>query len=223
MVIENQFQTRLETPLFIIGVGRSGTSLLQSMLNAHSEITFLPETHFFRNYVAYPNVRRRMEALETDALSHVLDQDSDFLRAGIPPGELIAFSEADSPDMVELYDILLQRYMENEGGNIVGDKDPRNIDHLRAMHSVYPKARVIHIIRDPRDVVLSRMKAAWSAHRPYWLHLLIYRAQLGEGRRLGKRLFGASYLEIQYEHLLRFPKKCWQRSAGTPGWPSNLV
>jgi len=37
------------TPIFIVGVGRSGTSLVQSMLNAHSKIAFPPETHFVRN------------------------------------------------------------------------------------------------------------------------------------------------------------------------------
>ena len=39
-------------PIFIIGVGRSGTSLLQSMLNSHSKIAFTPETHFIRSYMS---------------------------------------------------------------------------------------------------------------------------------------------------------------------------
>ena len=39
-------------PIFIVGVGRSGTSLLQAMLNAHSKITFTPETHFIKSYLS---------------------------------------------------------------------------------------------------------------------------------------------------------------------------
>ena len=51
-------------PIFIIGVGRSGTSLLQSMLNAHKDISFPPETHFIRYYLIkkynYDNVKNKL-------------------------------------------------------------------------------------------------------------------------------------------------------------------
>lgn len=207
MLAENKM-TGLDTPpIFIIGVGRSGTSLLQSMLHAHSQVTFLPETHFFRNYIAYPGIRQQMEAMPWSDLRKKLEKDEDLKRAEVSVSALVEASHHDSPDMVELYDQLLSTYLNREGGRIVGDKDPRNIDHLQAIHRVYPAAKVLHIIRDPRDVLLSRMKAAWSAHRPYWMHLLIYNAQFGKGRRLGRDLFGPAYLEVQYEHLIQQPEQ----------------
>ena len=207
MVAENKI-TRLDTPpVFIIGVGRSGTSLLQSMLHAHSQVTFLPETHFFRNYIAYTSIRQQMEKMPLPGLLQKLDEDEDLKRAGIPASLLVEANRNSRPDMVTLYDRLLSMYLGREGGRYVGDKDPRNIDHLQAIHRVYPSARVLHIVRDPRDVLLSRMKAAWSAHRPYWMHLLIYNAQFGKGRRLGQSLFGAAYLEVQYERLIQEPEQ----------------
>lgn len=207
MVAENKI-TRLDTPpIFIIGVGRSGTSLLQSMLHAHSQVTFLPETHFFRNYIAYPGIRQQMEAMLWSDLQKKLEKDEDLKRAGVSVNALVEASHHDNPDMVKLYDRLLSTYLDREGGRIVGDKDPRNIDHLQAIHRIYPAAKVLHIIRDPRDVLLSRMKAAWSAHRPYWMHLFIYSAQFGKGRRLGQSLFGPAYLEVQYEQLIQQPEQ----------------
>ena len=49
----------LERPVLVCGIGRSGTSLLQSMLNAHHDLCFPPETHFFRRFVAEHRTRVR--------------------------------------------------------------------------------------------------------------------------------------------------------------------
>jgi len=65
--------------IFIIGLGRSGTSLLQSILNAHSEIAFLPETHFLRKYV-FPGKLKNKSDVE---IKTILKNDEHYKRAGI--------------------------------------------------------------------------------------------------------------------------------------------
>lgn len=198
---------QLTQPVFICGVGRSGTSLLQSMLNAHPQLCFTPETHFFRRYVARPKLRRGFERLGVRKFSDVLSRDESFARALVSVDKLLQpFSGGRQPlDLTVAYRQLLQIYRQQTGKLYVGDKDPRLIDYLPELYQVFPEAPLIHVVRDPRDVVLSRMKAKWSAGRPWWVHALIYRCQLARGRHHGKRYFRARYLEVSYERLIADP------------------
>lgn len=191
----------LDRPVLICGVGRSGTSLLHSMMNAHPELCFPPETHFFRRYVA----RGRLgpdwdEAQRLRLLAH-LQADEDFGRVGIAPEQLLADRLADEGP-AGVFRALLREVAQRASKSRVGDKDPKNIDSLHALHAAFPDAYVIHVIRDPRDVLLSRMRAAWSASRPWWMHPLIYREQIKRGKRHGRELFGERYLELRYEDLI---------------------
>ena len=60
-------------------------------------------------------------------------------------------------------------------------------------------------------MLLSRTKAAWSAGRPWWSHVLIAREQLRRGRAAGARHYGARYLELRYEDLIADPTAVLQR------------
>lgn len=207
--------------IFIVGVGRSGTSLLQSMLHAHPEIAFLPETHFFRRYVARPLHRRRHEQAGAAAFRSTLTNDEEYHRAGISPSEILKpFLEGGRDlDVVEAYARLLERYRVQKGATVVGAKDPRLIDYLDVLHRAFPEASVLHIVRDPRDVLLSRMKADWSAGRPDWLHALTYRAQIRRGRQQGRKCFRERYMEVQYEKLLTDPEQALHAVAEHIGIP----
>lgn len=201
-------------PILICGVGRSGTSLLQSMLHAHPSVVFPPETHFFRRYLANSPRRRSLEEQGPTAFADRLAEDADFARAGVDIDSLIERSVLGSSKGFRLLDVFrtfLATVAEREGAERVGDKDPRNIDHLPALRSAFPRAHVVHVIRDPRDVLLSRTKAAWSASRPWWLHPMIYREQLARGRRQGVRHFAKRYIELRYEDLITDPVTVLQR------------
>ncbi len=206
----DQLAVDIERPVLVIGVGRSGTSLLQSMLNAHPDLCFPPETHFFRRYVAPRNPGAPWSAREMQRLEERLAGDEDFARAGIAPAELCADPlSAEGPAGV--FRALLRRTADAQGKSRVGDKDPKNIDSLRALRRAFPRGLLLHVIRDPRDVLLSRTKAAWSANRPWWMHPLIYREQMRSGRALGRELFGDAYMEIHYEELIGAPEQTLRR------------
>lgn len=180
-------------PIFIIGVGRSGTSMLQSMLNAHHAITFPPETHFIRTYLQ-KNVT--LQEIRTELLN-----DENLIRLSLPLEKIIEKNH----DLKGFYIDLLQEYMKKQGKYFVGDKDPKNIEHLRLIHSVFPQATIVHIYRDPRAVIASRLKAKWSEDKPFWQHILAYKVQLSYGRRTANELFG-KYIEIKYEDLVENPE-----------------
>jgi len=196
-------------PVFIVGIGRSGTSLVQSMLNAHPEISFIPETHYFRKYVANAKLKNRFERSGPGTFVTVLNNDKQFSRAGIKPAYLLKpYNEKAAQFKLENSFVrLLFLYKNKKEARIIGDKDPRNIDFLVELHRYFPSAFILNVVRDPRDVILSRTKAAWSAHRPYWIHALIYNTQYRRGREKAKILKSDRYVKVKYENLIRDPEK----------------
>lgn len=200
-------------PVVVVGVGRSGTSLVQAMLHAHPGMSFLPETHFFRRY-AGPSLSRTWWRLRgPERFAEHLRSDGEFGRAGFDPSEVLApfLSGEESFRPYRAYRCLLALHGRKEEVQVVGDKDPRLIDFLPALRRRVPGARVVHVIRDPRDVLVSRREAAWSRDRTDASHLLAYRAQMRRGRTTGRRCLGERYLEVRYEDVLRKPRETLTR------------
>ena len=196
-----------EQPIFIIGVGRSGTTLLQAMLHAHKLIAFTPETHFVRRYLARRRMHRLLDRGHTDRFLELVGKDGDLNRMGLDFSPIIAQLEDRSAlSLISFYKTLLEKWRKEKDAAVVGDKDPKNIEYLQYIHDYFPAARIIHIIRDPRAVVLSRMKAEWSRNRGFLSHVAIYNLQLQKGRRDGRDLFGRNYYEIIYEDLVTNPE-----------------
>ncbi len=199
--------TNSDQAVYIVGVGRSGTSLLMTLLNGHSKIAFTPETHFLRFYLGSEAIRRQWEKRGPAVFQKTLANDAYYQRLNIPEAELFAdYGKSKAFDLHEVYRDLLSRYLVRKDKQMIGDKDPRYIDYLEVLQQIYPKAKIIHIYRDPRDVTLSKMKAAWSAHRPYWMNAIISQMQITRGRELGPRLFGDQYYELSYESLVTEPE-----------------
>lgn len=188
--------------VLIVGVGRSGTSLLQSMLNAHSKVCFLPETQFLRNYV-FKKKFTRLDQKSRDELLRNLRLDKKIGRLKLKPEVIV--DEYSSIGII--YEKILARFAETKGKTIVGDKDPRILDYLLEIRKLNFSPKIIHLIRDPRSVVASRLKANWSKKWPFFMHVLLYNAQLEWGRTNGRSLFGKNYHELYYEDLIKSPKQ----------------
>ena len=207
------------SPIFVVGVGRSGTSLVQSMLAAHSQVAFPPETQFVRRYVGRRRLERCYARGGLAAVRSVLEADARLRRLGLDLGRVLArctdtpFSEA------AVYEMLLTAFSEEHGKPRMGDKDPRCIELLPLLARHWPEAHVVHVIRDPRDVLASKKKAAWSRHRSPLVHVFANRVQLRTGRRDGQRLYGSRYHEVVYERLLADPVAVLRDLAGRLGLP----
>jgi hypothetical protein len=185
----------------VVGVGRSGTSLLMTMLDSHPQLALPPETQFLsRHVIKYPCATLG----ETEAR---LRQEVNYQRLGIPLSEFLSpFHKGDSEfDNARAYRRIFELWAERTGLGCIGDKSPKNIEYLPVIKALYPAAKVIHIVRDPRDVFLSRTKAGWCSGRHRVLQTLAYRAQFDQARFFGPKLFNKNYLEIHYEALLSNP------------------
>ncbi|MFP4643765.1 MAG: sulfotransferase family protein [Spirochaetales bacterium] len=202
---------------FIVGVGRSGTSLLQSMLAAHPRVSCLPETSFIRRRVLHRSLESIYKKHGRNGAVHALAHDAYFARTRLVASEIVAGAVGQGGSLdAAVYRHMLTSYA-NERTTLVGDKDPRTIEYLPMLARVLPDAHVIHVFRDPRDVLVSKKKAAWSKEGHVWKHVFANRVQFRIGRTLGPALFGERYHEVCYEQLIASPETVLSRLCANLG------
>jgi hypothetical protein len=191
---------RLEEALtprpFIVGAGRSGTTLLRLMLDAHPDLAIPPETHFLPEAAeACKHASDPRRAFLETVLSHRrwtdLHIEEDLLAQRIAAIEPFDFGEA----VRALYGL----YAEKFGKSRWGDKTPQYRNRMRVIQELLPEAHFIHIIRDGRDVALS-VKDLWFGASSVEEAARRWRRGIEKARRQSKKL--PHYLEIRYEDLV---------------------
>ena len=187
---------------FIVGVGRSGTTLLRLLLDAHPEIAVTPETHWLRGAVqkllADPRdaagVRGEILSSPHWADMGISDQDLDAIIASHN-------HECPGDTLRKIY----EHYGTRHGAARVGDKTPL---HNLAMHDIariLPEARFIHIIRDGRDVAVSYRDLWFGPGRDVRAAAMLWMWRIRETRQQAQ--FLPHYLEVRYEMLVTDPEK----------------
>ncbi len=190
---------------FVVGVGRSGTTLLRMMLDTHPELAIPPETHFVNDLlIAGEKIRFSPERLVKVVVHDRHRRWGDF---GIDEQEYLervrAIPRLNASDAVRAF---YEIYAEHAGKPRWGDKTPDYVKRVRRINRALPEARFVHVIRDGRDVALShnrRIQRRGEQSRPP--------VPAGEmARRWRKRIEKARYdaqaashyLEIRYEDLV---------------------
>ena len=128
---------------FIFGYARSGTTLLMRLARLHPEVHCNYQAHFFTRQPLLKSLVNTPEAEEW------LTRKSNRWNQGRDLSPLILRSAAD---------FIMERDAAREGKMIVGDKSPSSTIHgqaVRDMHAVYPDAKLVYIVRDGRDVLIS--------------------------------------------------------------------
>lgn len=184
--------------IFIIGVGRSGTSLLQSMLNAHPKISFIPEISYIRRFL------KRNSIISKDLAKTLLLADPKLNRLDIPLAEILSATPGAEINLLQVYVDIIKEYRKKRGQTIIGDKDPRCIEFIPRLYRYFPRAFLLHVVRDPRDVIVSKTKATWSKNRNIHNYIFANLVQMQLAEKHAP-LFGRNYLIVQYEKLLQNP------------------
>jgi hypothetical protein len=183
--------------LFIVGVPRSGTTLLRLMCDAHPDLSIPPEMGFIP---AVADLRGRGDELRKAFLNVVTGtttwEDANIERAQFEQalGEIEPFTVAEG--VRAFYRIYAARF----GKSRYGDKTPFYCLHMDAIERLLPEVRFVHIIRDGRDVALSQ-RGLWFAPGNRIEELAHqWRSWIMTARRQGRRR--RHYLEVRYEELI---------------------
>jgi hypothetical protein len=128
---------------FIFGHARSGTTLLMRLIRLHPEVHCNYQAHFFTRQPLLKSLVNTPEAEEW------LTRKSNRWNQGHDLSPLVLRAAAD---------FIMERDAAKQGKMIVGDKSPSSTIHgqaVRDMHAVYPDAKLVYIVRDGRDALIS--------------------------------------------------------------------
>ncbi len=190
----------------IVGCPRSGTSLLAVMLDAHPDMAMPPETAFVKHVVRLQGepadlARRFVELVTTDRAP--ISNWSDF---GLDAADLRARVDSIVPFTVSAgVRAFFDLYASAQGKPRAGEKTPDDTFLMREIGAMLPEARFIHVIRDPRDTVLSWQKTWFAPSRDPAVLGAGWRHHVESGRQGGATV--AHYVETRYEDLVRAPQR----------------
>ncbi|MCB0874677.1 MAG: sulfotransferase [Solirubrobacterales bacterium] len=184
---------------FVVGVNRSGTTLLRMMLDAHPELTIPPETHFIPEVIRRANHENTRRRLIRSITKH--PRWGDF---GLDEDEFRARAKRVKPlTAAGAIRCFYELYAEKQGKPRWGDKTPRYMRAMPRIARALPEARFIHLIRDGRDVALSQRErviggqdVAMAAMAERWQRRIV------AAREGAAEIRSGAYLEIRYEDLV---------------------
>jgi hypothetical protein len=187
---------------FVVGVGRSGTTLLRMMLDTHPELAIPPESHFLNPFIQASG-RLRFNA-KVACRTIVNDERRRWNDFGLEEAELLARLEAIEPfNTADALRAFFELYADKHGKPRWGDKTPDYVRKMKKIQKTLPEARFIHVIRDGRDAGLSQnSRVVKRGKEPVPPREL--------ARRWRKRIIKAQedsaeiehYIEVRYEDLV---------------------
>ena len=182
----------------IVGVGRSGTTMLRLMLDAHPALTIPPETHFVPDLIdAINNGATPEQAVE------VMTAVRQWGDLHTEPDEVLArWAELDEFEAGAALRSFYEIFPERQGKPRYGEKTPAYVKNMLKIEGALPEARFIHVIRDGRDVALSRWKRTLGDKPPAPAKQVAetWERRIRRAQRHGRKL--NHYLELRYEDLV---------------------
>lgn len=150
-------------PVFIVGVPRSGTTVLQLQLCAHPDLAALPETHYLSVWMRrYPSLDSENERWFGEFWKEFTASEH-FLRLRIDPDVLLKHIDSiGARSHKNIFKALLHEYVSNKGAERAVEKTPGHHYYIHQLLDWFPDCRVIWIVRDPRGVSASYQHVPWA-------------------------------------------------------------
>jgi len=205
---------------FIVGTGRCGTTLLQAMLASHPRIAIPPETHFFDRIdplklgfgdaVSEQRIDRYVRRVTSHARWHEFGISSDEFASAIRDG---------NRDARSIFLWIMQRLIGDGAGPRLGEKTPRHAMRILRIRELFPDAKIIHIHRDPRDVVHSMKSQLWAFGQSTYHCARRCQEVFAELDRQQQTLDEYAMLTVRYEDLAASPETELRRVCAFLGEP----
>lgn len=200
--------------IFVGGSPRSGTTLVQNMLNCHPDVFGGPE---FLHLPDIINVR-------------------DKLLGSIGRGWIDKYCSSEDVDEAvrKMIESLLLPLKEKSSRRLLSEKTPENVLVFSQLMQIYPHARCIHVVRDPRAIVASMLqvgvRAVEKGVQPAWFTADIvsatqYARQCLNAGLTAARDYPGNILTVVYERLVSSPEQETKRLCGFLGldWSERML
>lgn len=190
---------------FILGRGRSGTSLLSSILSSHPEVSIAPEGLLIINTInKYQNAVWKKQTINKFLKDVWKEERLSEWKFDKEELEEWLNTHGINSDINSIYKLIYEKYAicnKHLKAKVVGDKNPHNALFANKLNKCFPKAKFIHIARDYRDNILSFQNVPFDlnsvaglAYRWKKYNLLIEKAKKDSSPN--------QFLTINYESLI---------------------
>lgn len=214
--------------VFVVGCPRSGTTLLQRMLDNHPELAVANDSHFIPLAVRDEPVG--VDPVLTDELVERVRTYRRFYRLRLGDDQVSAAASR-STRYSEFVGELYSSFAHAHGKSLAGEKTPDYVKHPPRLHALFPGARSVHIIRDGRDVALSALEWAHDGKGPSKMALwdsepvavcaLWWRWMVSTGSREGSSLGASVHHRVFYEELTTDPEPVLREVTRHLGLPES--
>ena len=214
-ISSNEYGEARNPFMCIVGCTRSGTTLLQRMLNNHPQLAVVNDSHFAIQVVR--RSKKIIDPLLTPELVEKVRSYPRFPRLGLSD-EVVAQAASASRTYSEFVSALYSDHGRLNGKQLAGEKSPGFVRHLPRLHGLFPWMKTIHIIRDGRDVALSMLEwtrkgkgpaasfELWT-EEPIAVCALWWLKKVKAGLLDGRSLSPTKYCEVGYEELVATPEQ----------------
>jgi Sulfotransferase family len=194
------------SPVIVLGVSRSGTTLLKQMLDRHPQLAIPTESYFLPQLWDRHGERPDREAFLGD-----LDRLARLRDWGIGSSDVDERLPA-TPSFAEAIEAIYRAYADARKKPRFGDKTPSYMQRLDVLERAFPEALYVHLIRDGRDAALSFLaltrKARFNPARPRTVGSFAaqWRREVEDARRFGRERVAGRYHEMGYGDLVTDPE-----------------
>ncbi len=224
----------IDQPIFIVGVPRSGTTMLMSILSQHPDLGWFSSKDlkniFTKEFKKFAYLRRRIFDMRDFPFGKD-EFNKTYFSTRVYPVEFgliwdSTFQEFWNPKISTEYLNLLKKTIidiikKNKKKKFIS-KVPRNSIRISSINKVFSNPKFIHIIRDPRDVVNSMIKRAKEYPTGYFgiplrnypketdstiLHSLQWAQVIKEIKNSANNLNSNQYLEVYYKEFVEEPER----------------
>lgn len=193
---------------FVVGTPRSGSTLLSSILSRHSTVAVPPETSFFlrtfdRRFLFY--LFNWYSINFRAAMVDYLFTNSRFLDLGLSKSAVLEEFGKYPVGYKFLFRSFLQVFAVTQGKNRVIEKTPTHLEYVDIIMKWYPDSKIVHILRDGRDVSLSLMQVPWT-HKSLERHAAYWAWCARKSRKLEHK-YPENFYTIKFEELIAAPEQ----------------
>jgi Flp pilus assembly protein TadD len=196
-----------ESPIFVVGFPRSGTTVLETILDAHPQLSCMDEQPYLHNL----SIDLRQQGL-------------------VYPQDLGKLDDAACARLREQYWKQVHSHGRVTPGRRLIDKNPLNMTRIALIKRIFPAAKVILALRDPRDVVLSNYMQLFRA--PAYVRMCETLQSTAEGYAVAfdtwnevTRLLPLDLLQTRHEDMVEDVEGCARKLCEFLGleWSANMV
>jgi len=170
----------LQSPVFVCGMFRSGSTLVEQILSRHSKVTAAGELEFIPALAAETGLTQMQANLDFTA------------------GNLAKWRDMYVEQLREIH----------PSWDVITDKRPDNFLYIGLIKSIFPQAKIIHTVREPLDTIISIYFGNFDESIRYGFGLDDIAHWFEQYQRLmrhWKRLFGDDIFDVDYDALVRDP------------------